>query len=98
VVILGASFDSVEANRKFAEKFEFPFDLLSDSDKSLAKAYGAFNPESPGSAQRAAFVIGKDGKVTHAWAKVEAAAFPEQVLELLKPATSGGGAKKPAGA
>jgi peroxiredoxin Q/BCP len=82
-VILGASFDSVEANRKFAEKFEFPFDLLCDTDKSLGKAYGAFNPESPGSAQRAAFVIGRDGKVTHAWAKVQAADFPGEMATLL---------------
>ena len=42
-------------------------------------------------------MIGKDGKVTHAWAKVEAAAFPEQVLELLKPAAASGGGKKPQG-
>jgi peroxiredoxin Q/BCP len=88
-VVLGASFDSVEANRKFAEKFEFPFDLLSDTDKSLAKAYGAFDPESPGSAKRAAFVIGKDGKVKHAWAKVQAAEFPAQVYELLSGKSGG---------
>ena len=86
-MVLGASFDSVEANRKFAEKFEFPFDLLSDSDKSLAKAYGAFDPASPNSARRAAFVIGKDGKIAHAWEKVAASEFPGELLTTL------GGAK-----
>ena len=86
-MILGASYDSIDDNRKFAEKFKFDFQLLSDSDKSLAKAYGAFDPGSPDYPRRAAFVIGKDGKVTHAWEKVKAAEFPGEVAALL------GGAK-----
>ena len=83
MVILGASYDTVDDNRKFAEKFSFPFDLLSDPDKTLAKSYGAFDPGSADYPRRAAFVIGKDGRVTHAWEKVKAAEFPAEVLALL---------------
>ena len=82
-MILGASFDSVADNQKFAAKFDFAFDLLSDVDKSLAKAYGAFDPAEPGYPRRAAFVIGKDGKILHAWEKVKAAEFPGEVAALL---------------
>jgi len=82
-VILGASYDTPEDNQKFAEKFKFNFDLLSDTDKSLAKAYGAFDPGSTGYPKRSAFVIGKDGKIKHAWEKVKAAEFPGEVLALL---------------
>jgi peroxiredoxin Q/BCP len=82
-VILGASYDTVEANRAFAEKFDFPFPLLCDRDKSLAKAFGAFDPESPGYPRRAAFVI-RGGKILHAFEKVKAAEFPGELLALLQ--------------
>ena len=82
-MVLGASYDSIDDNRKFAEKFSFDFQLLSDPDKSLAKAYGAFDAGSPDYPRRAAFVIGKDGRITHAWEKVKAAEFPGEVAALL---------------
>jgi peroxiredoxin Q/BCP len=81
-VILGASYDSPEANKKFAEKFKFNYDLLSDTDQSLAKAYGAYEAGSS-TPRRAAFVIGEDGKVLHSWEKVKAAEFPGEVLQLV---------------
>ncbi len=83
------SYDSVDDNRKFAEKFQFNFDLLSDADQSIAKAYGAFDAGSPDYARRAAFVIGKDGKITHAWEKVKAAEFPGEVAALLGAKSAG---------
>ena len=50
--ILGASFDSVEANAAFARKFEFNFPLLSDTDRKLGIAYGAADDAKAGSAKR----------------------------------------------
>ncbi len=82
-MIVGASYDTVEANSKFAAKFDFPFILLCDHDKALAKAYGAFDPAAPDYPKRAAFVI-RGGKILHAWEKVKAAEFPGEVLEVLK--------------
>ena len=38
--VLGASFDSVEKNAKFAQKFEFNFPLLCDVDRKIGVAYG----------------------------------------------------------
>ena len=70
--MLGASFDSVEANRKFAEKNDFNFQLLSDRDRSLALAYGAAETPQDRSAKRAAAVIGPDGRIREWHAKVDA--------------------------
>ena len=38
--MLGASYDTVDANRAFAEKFQFPFRLLCDTDRVLGTAKG----------------------------------------------------------
>ena len=39
-MILGASFDTPEENRAFRDKFNFPYDLLCDTGKSMGIAYG----------------------------------------------------------
>lgn len=81
--ILGASFDTPEKNRQFAEKFGFDFPLLSDTERKLGIAYGAADGPSAGSAKRISYLIGPDGKVKKAYPKVNAAAHPEEVLKDL---------------
>ncbi|MBX9831106.1 peroxiredoxin [Candidatus Babeliales bacterium] len=41
IVVLGVSYDSVSSHKKFKEKHNLPFTLLSDNKKKVAKAYGA---------------------------------------------------------
>ena len=81
--MLGASFDSVEKNAKFARKFEFDFPLLCDVDRKIGIAYGAAEDASAGSARRISYLIGKDGKIRKAYPKVNAAAHPEEILKDL---------------
>lgn len=81
--ILGASFDDEAANRKFAEKFQFDFPLLCDTDRKLGMAYGAADDPKAGSAKRISYLIGKDGKIRKAYPKVNAAAHPEELLKDL---------------
>ena len=81
--ILGASFDSVEKNAAFAERFGFNFPLLSDTDRTVGLAYGAADDASAGSARRISYLIGPDGKIKKAYPKVNAAAHPEEVLKDL---------------
>jgi peroxiredoxin Q/BCP len=83
VQILGASFDSVEANAGFAKKFGFNFPLLSDTDRKLGIAYGAADDAKAGSAKRISYLIGPDGKIKKAYPKVNAAAHPEEILKDL---------------
>lgn len=42
LVILGVSKDSVKSHKKFAEKYNIPFPLLSDEDGSVCEAYGVW--------------------------------------------------------
>jgi peroxiredoxin Q/BCP len=42
VVILGISKDSVASHKKFAEKYNLPFTLLSDPDHKVIEAFGAW--------------------------------------------------------
>ncbi len=61
VAYFTASVDTPEDNKKFSDKFGFDFPILSDPDKSVAKAYGVLGPR--GVAQRWTFYIDKDGTI-----------------------------------
>ena len=57
------SFDSIDEQRSFREKFSFPYALLSDADKQLAIACGAADAGSS-YPKRITVVIGPDGELT----------------------------------
>jgi peroxiredoxin Q/BCP len=81
-VILGASFDSPADNKKFAEKFNFNFPLISDTDRTIGTAYGA-NPDPAKGAARVGVIIDKDGKIKEWHARVDARAWPAEVIKTL---------------
>jgi peroxiredoxin Q/BCP len=60
VAYFTASVDVVADNKKFAEKLGLDYPILSDPDKSVAKAYGVVHPGRP-VAERWTFYIDKDG-------------------------------------
>ena len=61
--VFGVSFDSVEKNRAFAEKYDFPFPLLSDPERKMGIAFGtAAGPETKFAA-RYTFLISPDGEI-----------------------------------
>ena len=76
---MGVSFDAPAANKAFKEKFSFPYDLLSDTDHGMSKAYGAATDESR-NASRISVLIGPDGTVAKAYGKVNPADHPSEVL------------------
>ena len=73
------SFDSTEDNCKFREKFSFPYDLLSDDDRSASVAFGAADADSA-RPSRVSVLIGPDGRVAAAYGTVKPAEHPDQVL------------------
>jgi thioredoxin-dependent peroxiredoxin len=77
------SFDSVAENRRFAEKFDFPFPLLCDTDRSIGLAYGAADSAKEEYARRIAYVIDEQGKIAQAHAKVDASSYPSWQLRNL---------------
>jgi len=60
--VYGVSYDSLESHQKFIEKYKLPFVLISDSNKTVAKAYGA---DGMLFAKRMTFLIDRSGKI--AW-------------------------------
>jgi peroxiredoxin Q/BCP len=73
----------VEENRHFAEKFNFPYPLLSDPTRAMGVKYGAADNAQSGNAKRVAYVIGSDGKVKNVFAKANTSTFAADVLALL---------------
>ena len=81
--IIGVSFDTPEDNAKFAEKFEFPFPLLSDTDRKIGLAYGACESPKDEYARRIAYLIDENGRVAQAHAKVDAKTYPQEQLKTI---------------
>jgi peroxiredoxin Q/BCP len=73
----------VADNRKFAEKYDFNFSLLSDLDRSVGLAYRATEPGATGGAARVGVLIDPDGRIKDYRPKVSAREYPAEVLALL---------------
>lgn len=83
-VVLGVSFDEPADNKAFAEKFNFPYKLLSDTSRGMGAQYGAAEfGEKTGYAKRVGYLIGPDGKVKTVWPKADTANFAADVLAKL---------------
>ena len=82
VAYFTASVDDAETNKKFAESLKLDYPILSDPDKSVAKAYGVLMPEH-GVANRWTFYIGADGKILAIDTKVKPASAAEDVASQL---------------
>jgi peroxiredoxin Q/BCP len=99
LAIVGVSFDAPDANAEFARDEEFPFPLLSDSDKTLAIAVGAADSPSQWMARRVSYLVGPDGVVWVAYDTVDPRGHAAQVLADVRarratPAQEQGGQSK----
>ena len=70
--MLGASFDSVEDQRAFAEAESFPYRLLSDESREVGRAYDAERAEGEdyyemGLPRRVSYLIDPEGKIAQAY-------------------------------
>lgn len=86
-VIVGISPDAPAKLRKFDEKFELGFALLSDVDHVVAKAFKVWKKKSMYGREymgieRSAFLIDQ-GVITHAWYKISPKDTPLRLLEAL---------------
>ena len=88
-VILGVSRDSIASHEKFREKQGFPFDLISDPDEKLCKAFDVIHEKSLYGrkfmgVERSTFLIDSGGKLRKEWRKVKVNGHAEEVLEAVK--------------
>jgi peroxiredoxin Q/BCP len=81
--VLGISFDAPDLNRAFAEKFAFPFRLLSDTSRAIALAYGAAESARDAYPRRMTFVIGPDGRLEQVIETADPGAQAEELLQSL---------------
>jgi peroxiredoxin Q/BCP len=77
------SFDTVEENLAFAQKFDFPFKLLCDTDRAIGMAYGACDEPTAQYAKRITYVIDPKGRIAQAIEQVNAREHPEELLATI---------------
>ena len=83
-VRLGISADPVDKQRKFSDKHEFDYRLLSDTDKTVARIFGVKRP-GPLMNKRSTFVIDQDRKVLGAIAsEVNMNKHADEALAILR--------------
>ena len=90
-VILGVSVDSAKSHKKFEEKYELPFTLVSDEDKKIVEAYGVWGEKKMWGKPymgtfRETFLIDEHGIIRKIIAKPDTANHTEEVLEAWKEA------------
>ncbi|MGA2459814.1 MAG: peroxiredoxin [Candidatus Bathyarchaeia archaeon] len=81
--IIGVSLDSIEDHRRFMEKYELPFPLISDKNKRIATAYGVIK-DTGTSTNRVTFIIDKKGKIVKVFPKVDVSVHTAEVEAALK--------------
>ena len=77
--VYGVSYDTPKSNASFAAKNNLPFRLLSDSDRSLARAVGAGRALLP-LPKRVSYLVGEDGRVMKFYPKVNPKTHASHVL------------------
>ena len=87
-VVVGVSKDSVASHKKFEEKYNLPFTLLSDTELQAIKSYDVWKEKknygkvSMG-VVRTTYLIDENGRIIKAYEKVKAAENPGQMLDEL---------------
>ena len=89
VTVLGVSTDSVESHQRFKAKYRLTFPLLSDADKKVLQAYGAWKEKSMYGRtfmgiQRMTYIIDPKGKVAKVFPNVRVDGHVEAVQAALQ--------------
>jgi len=84
--LLGVSADSPKAQVKFKEKYELPFPLLADEDKSVINAFGVWGPKKfmgkeYDGIHRTTFVIDEKGIIEEVIENVKTKEHASQILK-----------------
>ena len=84
--VIGVSKDSVESHRKFADKYNLKFTLLSDTDKKVILSYDVWKEKNMYGKKsmgvvRTTYLIDEEGVITKAFTKVNATKNPADMLE-----------------
>ena len=88
-VVIGVSADSTSSHKKFEDKYDLPFTLLSDPDKKVLEKYGVWKEKSMYGRkymgiERTTFIIDEKGKIAKIYPKVKVKSHINDIKEFLK--------------
>ena len=83
--VIGVSCDSVKRHQKFIEKYNLPFNLISDEDKKVVNDYGVWQLKKFMGREymgivRTTFIIDENGKIEDVISKVNTKEHYSQIL------------------
>lgn len=84
--VLGVSADSAKRQQNFKSKYNFPYPLLADEDKTVINAFGVWGPKKfmgreYDGIHRTTFIIDEKGIIERVISKVKTKAHASQILE-----------------
>ena len=83
--VVGVSIDDSFSHKKFAEKYNLPFPLLSDSSGEVASRYGALNNFLVIKlAKRYTYLINPQGKIAKIYLSIDTSKHSQEIIEDLK--------------
>lgn len=87
--ILGVSKDSLKKHSNFIEKYNFPFDLIADTEEELCQAMDVIKEKSMYGKkymgiERSTFIFNEKGVLIHEFRKIRVKGHIEEVLAALK--------------
>jgi peroxiredoxin Q/BCP len=83
--IIGVSADSVKAQKKFSDKYQFHYPLLADENKEIIDAYGVWGPKKfmgreYDGINRTTFIIDENGIIENIISQVKTKEHTQQIL------------------
>jgi len=83
--VIGVSIDDSFSHKKFAEKYNLPFPLLSDASGEVASRYGALNNFLVIKlAKRYTYLINPQGKIAKIYLSVDTSKHSQEIIDDLK--------------
>ena len=88
-IVLGVSKDSVASHKKFQEKYQLPFELLSDPEHKVIEQYDVWKEKSMYGKKymgivRSTYLIDEEGNIEKALEKVKPQHNPDHMLTLVE--------------
>jgi peroxiredoxin Q/BCP len=86
-IVVGVSPDSIESHKKFKEKYNLNFILLSDPEKKVMQEYGSYGEKVMYGKKtigviRSTFIIDSEGNIKKVWKNVKAKGHVDQILKF----------------
>jgi peroxiredoxin Q/BCP len=86
IAVFGVSRDSLASHKKFKQKYDLPFELISDPEEKLCRAFDVIKEKSMYGrkvlgVERSTFLVDSAGVLRAEWRKVKVDGHVENVLE-----------------